>query len=29
VAEVRGVSLEALEPVLDRNAARVYGLPPV
>jgi TatD DNase family protein len=27
VAEVRGVPLDALEPVLDRNAARVYGLP--
>ena len=27
VAEVRGVTLDALEPVLDRNATRVYGLP--
>jgi len=26
VAEVRGVPLEALEPVLDRNAVRAYGL---
>jgi TatD DNase family protein len=27
LAAVRGVPLEALEPVLDANAARVYGLP--
>ncbi len=27
LAEVRGVPLDELEPVLDANAARVYGLP--